>query len=183
MEFIRRIGTNVAIEPNSPQRAKISKREIHSHKTISTSANDLAGVANKFGSAGDVIVRSGTNNSSDSVINGTSNAIVDDGKRAATGQEIDTETMYNLCPILLYHLATPYNGSCLEDGHLKMAHASADDHMPANENDRALGEWSRRFSSVTLVYIYLQVVEGSRLKAVIGPTALLVISIKQLCSC
>lgn len=128
-------------QPKSLATSKVAKREVGgTHRTPSL-VNDLTEGGKSLGESVNetgASIRSATNASV--IINGTSsNAKVDQARRAL---QIDTETLYNICPILVYHLTTPQNASCLKEVDILVplgAHDHDEEHV-GEKNDRALGE-------------------------------------------
>lgn len=148
-EFVGRISRiNVAQTHDSSRgAAKISKREVGraSHHPISSTTNDLlagGSGSDKFGTEGgpnsSVIFRNVTNSSLIAQQQLEGNAKVDQGKKIA---QIDSESLWNICPILLYQLLIPNNGSCLRDDTIVAAHTHAPDEILFGKaNDRTLGK-------------------------------------------
>lgn len=148
---MQRISTTHAGEAAPNSQAKIAKREVGggggSQRTITATANDLTDSASKGGSGGangtGVNIRNATNedsktNNNTSVISGSSN-----GRVVASGAALllDPASMWNICPILMYRLLTPNNGSCLGTEEILVTSLLPELHAGHAENDRALGKW------------------------------------------
>lgn len=151
-EFVGRISRINDVKDNSAGTSKISKREVGraSQRSISSTANDLLtgdSISDKFegGPNSTVIVRNGTNSSVITQHQLDGNAKADQGKRNV---QIDSESLWNICPILLYQLLTPNNASCLRDDTIVAAHTHAPDEVLFEKaNDRTLGKAFSIFES------------------------------------
>lgn len=63
------------------------------------------------------------------------------GHQFVDGVKLDVPLMYNMCPILMYYLATQNNYSCLTDQDLDIPVDPMGNHQgPNQDNDRALGK-------------------------------------------
>lgn len=143
-------------EPNSKTNvAKISKREVgrgtnQSTASLAATANDLleATSGKLVGGAGagendsSVIFRNESNGIAPIAVTKEANAAVDQGKKAIL---VDSESLWNICPILLYQLLTPpSNLSCLNGNSIVAEHiggGEVEEELLMGEDDRTLGEW------------------------------------------
>lgn len=132
-DFMTRISPNErrAQEPNTP---KVAKRAVRSVRTIDTTVNDLATGSAAGKAAEDVYNSSLINRNAE-----TNNRTNEDRLKKGRDFAIDTESLFNICPILLHQLLTPNNISCLSATSL----TAAEPDYPVIEDDRTLGNYSR----------------------------------------